>query len=90
MRAIEVAEVTQPQIHTAIQEGHLDFKLAKTHKPHRYVLTQAARDALSRLKVERIHVFALHKRLAGRREHWVRFINSNLQPAVKHFELNRH
>lgn len=89
MRAAEVAEVTNPQIDTAIQHGHLDVTLAKTHKPHRYVFTQAARDALSGLHFERSQVFALHKRLAGvlRGENWVRFINSNLQPAVKQFGL---
>jgi len=89
MRAAEVAEVTTPQIDTAIQHGHLDVTLAKTHKPHRYVFTQAARDALSGLHFERSQVFALHKRLAGvlRGENWVRFINSNLQPAVKQFGL---
>ena len=89
MRAAEVAEVTNPQIDTVIQHGHLDVTLAKTHKPHRYVFTQAARDALSGLHFERSQVFALHKRLAGvlRGENWVRFINSNLQPAVKQFGL---
>lgn len=90
MRAAEVAEVTDQQIETAIQHGHLDITLAKTRRPHRYVFTPAAREALSRLHVERIHVFALHKRLAGtiRRNNWVAFLNSNLQPAVKHFGLN--
>ena len=90
MRAAEVAEVTDQQIETAIQHGHVDIILAKTNKPHRYVFTQAARDALSRLQVERIHVFALHKRLAGvlRGNHWVEFINLNLQSAVKQFGLN--
>ena len=90
MRAIEVAEVTQPQIHTAIQEGHLDLKLAATRQQHRYVFTQAARDALSRLQFERTQVFALHKRLAGvlRGDIWVRFLNRRLKPAVAHFGLN--
>ena len=90
MRAAEVAEVSDQQIDTAIQHGHLDIILAKTHKPHRYVLTQAARDTLSRLQFERIHVFAIHKRIAGvlRGRDWVKFINFNLQPAVKHFGLN--
>lgn len=62
MRAAEVAEVSDQQIDTAIQHGHLDIILAKTH---RYVFTQAARDTLSRLQFERIHVFAIHKRIAG-------------------------
>ena len=90
MRAVEVAEVTDTQIDTAIQYGHLDITLAKTHKPHRYVLTKAARDSLRELSFERIHVFAMHKRLAGllRKNHWVEFINLNLLPAVKHFGLN--
>ena len=82
MRAAEVAEVSDQQIDTAIQHGHLDILLAKTYKPH----TQA--DALSRLQVERIHVFAVQ--LAGglRSNNWVQFLNMNLQPAVEHFRLN--
>lgn len=90
MRAAEVAEVTDQQIENAIQHGHLDITLAKTCRPHRYVFTPAAREALSRLHVERIHVFALHKKLAAniRGNNWVAFLNLNLQPAVKHFGLN--
>ena len=91
MRATEVSGVTDPQIETAIKYGHLDIILAKTRQSHRYVLTQYTRDALSKLQVERIHVFQQHQNLAGviRPEHWVRFLNLNLQPAVKYFGLNR-
>lgn len=90
MRAAEVAAITQPQIETAIKYAHLDVQLAKTHKIHRYVFTQAAREALSRLHVERIQVFQQHTKLAAlaRPQHWVRFLNENLQPAVQHFGLN--
>ena len=90
MRAAEVAEVTDQQIETAIKHGHLDITLAKTRRTHRYVFTPAAREALSRLHVERSQVFALHQKLAAniRGNHWVAFLNSNLQPAVKQFGLN--
>ena len=90
MRAAEVAEVRHEQIESAIQYGHLDIILAKTLQTHRYVFTQAARDALSKLQYERMLVFAQHNRLAGvlRGNHSVEFINLNLQPSVKHFGLN--
>ena len=43
MRAAEVAELKQTQIINAIEYGHIDIVLAKTHHQHRYVLTQAGR-----------------------------------------------
>ena len=90
MRAAEVAAITKPQIETAIQYGHLEIILAKTRRIHRYVFTQHARDAISKLKVERIQVFQQHQTLAAGMlpRNWIRFINRNLQPAVKHFALN--
>ena len=63
MRAAEVAEINSQQIQAIIQHGHLDIFLAKTHKMHRYVFTDYARNKA--LEVERIHVFAHHQRLAG-------------------------
>ena len=90
MRAAEVAEINSQQIQVILQHGHLDVTLAKTRKMHRYVFTDHARKALQALEVERIHVFAAHKRLAGplHGDNWVRFLNRKLQPAVTHFRLN--
>ena len=90
MRATEVAAITKPQIETAIQYGHIDIILAKTRRTHRYVFTQHARDAISKLQVERINVFQQHQKLAAGMlpQHWIRFLNRNLQSAVKHFGLN--
>ncbi|MEM7494992.1 MAG: hypothetical protein AAF471_02390 [Myxococcota bacterium] len=44
MRANEVAEVLDEQFGVALEHGHLDV-LSKTGKQHRYVFTQAARNA---------------------------------------------
>lgn len=86
----EVADVQHEQIRIAIEHGHLDVLLSKTRKRHRYVLTQAARNALDQLRFESREVFALHSCTAGtlRGAHWVRFLNLRLQPAVVHFGLN--
>ncbi|BEI31816.1 hypothetical protein BSKO_mt0068 (mitochondrion) [Bryopsis sp. KO-2023] len=90
IRAAEVAAISKEQVEGAIRHGHLDIELAKTRKQHRYVLTQAARDALEKLSMERIEVFAKHSKLAGNMQNnnWVTFLNQHLLPAVKHFKLN--
>lgn len=90
MRAAEVAEVTDQQIETAIEHGHLDVMLTKTQNTHRYMFTQAAREALRELQFERMTLFASHQKLAGfmSKKGWSGFINFHLKPAVQHFGLN--
>lgn len=61
----EVADVQHEQIRMAIEHGHIDVLLYKTRKRHRYVFTQAARNALDQLRFESREVFALHKNIHG-------------------------